>query len=64
MRGMHTGGMVELYETCLIWMVDTATTSLHLLCMTIYQAKNFFVPNNCIPEEANRAGMGITAHHG
>jgi hypothetical protein len=39
---------VELYETCLIWMVDTATTSLHALCMTIYQAKNFFMPNSCV----------------
>jgi hypothetical protein len=48
MRGMHTGGMVELYKTCLIWMADMATTSLHALCMTIHQAKNFFVPNSCV----------------
>jgi hypothetical protein len=42
------GRMVELYETCLIWMVDMATTSLHTLCMTIHQAKNFFMSNNCV----------------
>jgi hypothetical protein len=52
---------VEFYETCLIWMVDTATTLLHASCMTIHQAKNFFVPNDCI--DSRRSEQSWCGHY-
>jgi hypothetical protein len=45
---MRSGGMVEHYGTCSIWITDTATTSLLGCHMIIHLGMNFFVPNICV----------------
>jgi hypothetical protein len=45
---MRSGGMVEHYGTCSIWITDMATTSLPGWHMRIHLGMNFFVPNICV----------------